>query len=99
MHQDHPNPLDGIAPAVKSALTKAYKEQSKSRIVRAADLVTLPGIKKVLKKRVAAILEPADEGMEQGEGDTLDEEENSSDTEELGKFYVIFFYYYSAYIN
>ncbi|XP_061372402.1 replication factor C subunit 1 [Gastrolobium bilobum] len=78
----HPNPLDGIQPAIKSALTKAYKEQSKSRMVRAADLVTLPGIKKVPKKRIAAILEPAD-GGEQGEGDTLDEseEENTSDQE------------------
>ncbi|KAF7805771.1 replication factor C subunit 1 [Senna tora] len=81
----HPNPLDGIQPAVKSALTKAYKEESKSRMVRAADLVTLPGPKKAPKKRIAAILEPADEGPEQGGGDALEEseEENSSDTEEL----------------
>ncbi|KAI9107657.1 hypothetical protein K1719_021320 [Acacia pycnantha] len=81
----HPNPLDGIAPAVKSALTKAYKEQSKSRMVRAADLVTIPGMKKPVKKRIAAILEPSDEGLEQGEGNALEEseEENSSDTEEL----------------
>ncbi|KAK7263489.1 hypothetical protein RJT34_31080 [Clitoria ternatea] len=78
----HPNPLDGIQPAVKSALTKAYKEQSKSRMVRAADLVTLPGVKKVPKKRIAAILEPADEGVEQGESDDS-EEENTSDTEDL----------------
>ncbi|XP_054813026.1 replication factor C subunit 1 isoform X2 [Prosopis cineraria] len=82
----HPNPLDGIPPAVKSALTKAYKEESKSRMVRAADLVNIPGMKKPVKKRVAAILEPSDEGSKQGEGDTLEEseEENSSDTEELG---------------
>ncbi|TKY67003.1 Replication factor C subunit 1 [Spatholobus suberectus] len=81
----HPNPLDGIQSAIKSALTKAYKEQSSSRVVRFADLITLPGVKKVPKKRIAAILEPADEGGEKGEGDTLDEseEENSSDTEEL----------------
>ncbi|XP_027344979.1 replication factor C subunit 1 isoform X3 [Abrus precatorius] len=80
----HPNPLDGIQPAIKSALTKAYKEQSKSGKVRAADLVTLPGVKKVPKKRIAAILEPA-EGVEQGEGEALyeSEEENTSDTEEL----------------
>ncbi|KAE9620696.1 putative replication factor C subunit 1, P-loop containing nucleoside triphosphate hydrolase [Lupinus albus] len=93
----HPNLLDGIPPAVKSALTKAYKEQSKNRMVRAADQVTLrmvrgsdrvtlPEIKKAPKKRIAAILEPADEGIEQGEGETLDEseDENTSDTEELG---------------
>lgn len=89
--QGHPNPLDGIQAAVKSALTKAYKEQSKSRMVRAADLVTLPGIKKAPKKRIAAILEPNDEA-EQVDGDTLDEseEENTSDTEDLGKLYVHF---------
>ncbi|XP_012572832.1 replication factor C subunit 1 isoform X2 [Cicer arietinum] len=81
----HPNPLDGILPAVKSALTKAYKEQSKTRTVRAADLINLPGIKKAPKKRIAAILEPADEGTEQGNGgDALDEseEENTSDNDE-----------------
>ncbi|XP_027910745.1 replication factor C subunit 1 [Vigna unguiculata] len=80
-----PNPLDGIQPAVKSALTKAYKEQSKSRVVRIADQITLPGIKKAPKKRIAAILEPAEEGGEKGEDATLDEseEENTSDTEEL----------------
>ncbi|RDX91794.1 Replication factor C subunit 1, partial [Mucuna pruriens] len=82
----HPNPLDGIQPAVKSALTKAYKEQSNSRVIRVADLITLPGVKKAPKKRIAAILEPADEEVEKGEGDTMDEseEENTSDTEELG---------------
>ncbi|CAJ1979080.1 unnamed protein product [Sphenostylis stenocarpa] len=81
----HPNPLDGIQPAVKSALTKAYKEQSTSRVVRVADLITLPGVKKAPKKRIAAILEPAEEGVEKGEGETLDEseKENTSDTEEL----------------
>ncbi|KAB1215676.1 Replication factor C subunit 1 [Morella rubra] len=81
----HPNPLDGIQPAVKAALTKAYKEGSKSRMVRAADLVTLPGMKKAPKKRIAAILEPADDVLVDGDGGTLaeNEEENSSDTEEL----------------
>ncbi|XP_047148226.1 replication factor C subunit 1-like isoform X2 [Vigna umbellata] len=79
------NPLDGIQPAVKSALTKAYKEQSRSRVVRVADQITLPGVKKAPKKRIAAILEPAEEGGK-NEDDTLDEseEENTSDTEELG---------------
>ena len=86
MHQGHPNPLDGIQPAVKAALTKAYKEGSKTRMVRAADLVTLPGVKKAPKKRIAAILEPSDDGLVDG-GSTLaeDEEENSSDIDELGK--------------
>lgn len=87
MHQGHPNPLEGIQPAVKAALTRAYKEGSKSRMVRAADLISLPGMKKAPKKRIAAILEPSDEGLVDGSGETLaeNEEENSSDTEELGK--------------
>uniref|UniRef100_A0A7N2KMT6 Replication factor C subunit 1 n=1 Tax=Quercus lobata TaxID=97700 RepID=A0A7N2KMT6_QUELO len=82
--QGHPNPLDGIQPAVKAALTKAYKEGSKTRMVRAADLITLPGVKKAPKKRIAAILEPSDDGLVDG-GSTLaeGEEENSSDTDEL----------------
>ena len=54
-------------------------------MVRAADLVTLPGIKKAPKKRIAAILEPSDDLLREENGDTLPEnEENSSDTEDLG---------------
>lgn len=80
----HPNPLDGIQPAVKAALTKAYKEGSKTRMVRAADLVTLPGVKKAPKKRIAAILEPSDDGLADGGGTLAEsEEDNSSDTDEL----------------
>lgn len=99
MYQGYPNPLDGIQPAIKSALTKAYKEQSKSRVVRVADQITLPGVKKAPKKRIAAILEPAEEGGEKGEGNISDEseEENTSDTEELGK--LCGFYHYSFNIN
>ncbi|KAL9405376.1 hypothetical protein Peur_002348 [Populus x canadensis] len=83
--QGHGNPLDGIPSTVKAALTRAYKEESKSRMVRAADLVTLPGKKKALKKRVAAILEPSDDGLREENGDVLaeSEEENSSDTEDM----------------
>lgn len=56
-------------------------------MVRAADLVTLPGVKKVPKKRIAAILEPSDDGSGEQNGDALAEsgEENSSDTEDQGK--------------
>lgn len=87
IHQGHPNPLEGIQPAVKAALTRAYKEGSKSRMVRAADLISLPGMKKAPKKRIAAILEPSDDGLVDGSGELLaeNEEENSSDAEELGK--------------
>ncbi|KAF3652146.1 Replication factor C subunit 1 [Capsicum annuum] len=76
--------LDGVQPAVKAALTKAYNKGSKSRVIRTADLITLPGIKKAPKKRVAAMLEPLDEGVAAEENDeTLaEDEENSSETED-----------------
>ncbi|OIW08447.1 hypothetical protein TanjilG_03123 [Lupinus angustifolius] len=88
--------INGIPPAVKSALTKAYKEQSKCRMVRAADLVTLrmvrgadqvtlPKIKKAPKKRIAAILEPAD-GLEQGEGDESEDENTLDESEDENTF-------------
>ncbi|KAM2279650.1 hypothetical protein ACFX1S_040464 [Malus domestica] len=84
-YQGHPNPLDGIVPAVKAALTKAYKEGSKTRMVRAADFVTIPGMKKAPKKRIAALLEPSDDAIGENNDDTLvqSEDENSSDTEDL----------------
>ncbi|XP_030960610.1 replication factor C subunit 1-like isoform X2 [Quercus lobata] len=84
--QGHPNPLDGKQRAVKATLTKAYKEGRKTRMVRAADLVKLPGVKKAPKKRIAAILEPSDDGFVDGGGSTLaeGEEDNSSDMDELG---------------
>lgn len=87
LHQGHGNPLEGIPPVVKSALTRAYNEESKLRMVRAADLVSLPGKKKAPKKRIAKILEPSDEGIGEENGAILDnsEEENSSDTEDPGK--------------
>ena len=87
MHQGHPNPLDGILPAVKAALTKAYNKGSSSRVIRTADLITLPGIKKAPKKRFAAMLEPVDNGLAEDYGDALGEnDENSSDTEDTGTF-------------
>ncbi|CAA2992856.1 replication factor C subunit 1 [Olea europaea subsp. europaea] len=81
----HPNPLDGIQPAVKAALTRAYNKGSSSRVIRTADLIKLPGIKKAPKKRVAAMLEPVTDpsAEENGEEFAVNEEENLSDTEEL----------------
>ncbi|KAL3518672.1 hypothetical protein ACH5RR_021261 [Cinchona calisaya] len=80
----HPNPMDGIQPAVKAALTKAYNKGSTSRVIRTADMVTLPGMKKALKKRVAAILEPVEESLAEDNGDAFGEtEENSSEAEDL----------------
>lgn len=102
MCQGHPNPLDGIQPAVKAALTKAYKEGSKSRMVRTADFITFPGMKKPLKKRIAAILEPSDDVTGENNDDTLveSEEENLSDTEDLGKFLseIILFLFFFSYM-
>lgn len=82
--QGRKNPLDGVTPAVKAALTKAYKEVSKTHMVRAADLITLPGMKKAPKKRIAAILEPTEDAVEGAVGDTLAEsdDENSLDNED-----------------
>lgn len=59
-------------------------------MVRAADLVTLPGPKKAPKKRIAAMLEPTDGGLgeengEAGEALVESEEEDSSETEGQGK--------------
>lgn len=80
----HPNLLDGVQPAVKAALTKAYNKGSKSRVIRTADLITLPGIKKAPKKRVAAMLEPLDEGIAEENDETrAEDEENSSETEDI----------------
>jgi replication factor C subunit 1 len=77
--------MDGIQPAVKSALTKAYKQGSSSRVVRAADLINIPGMKKPLKKRVAAILEPVEESLPEENGASAeDDEDDSSDTENNG---------------
>ncbi|XP_038714261.1 replication factor C subunit 1-like isoform X2 [Tripterygium wilfordii] len=80
----HTNPLDGIPPAVKSALTRAYNEGSRSRLVKAADLVALPGMRKAPKKRIAAIVEPSVDELGQEKVETLgeSEEESSSDTED-----------------
>ncbi|CAI9105835.1 OLC1v1004852C1 [Oldenlandia corymbosa var. corymbosa] len=77
-----PTPMDGIQPAVKAALTKAYNKGSSSRVIRTADMVTLPGVKKVLRKRVAAMLEPVEESLAEDNGEPLEENENS-DAEDL----------------
>lgn len=87
MNQGHPNPMEGIESSVKAALTRAYKEEAKSRMVRTADFVLPQGFKKPTKKRIAAILEPLED--ETGENNVVaesEDDENSSETEELGKF-------------
>ncbi|XP_006826419.2 replication factor C subunit 1 isoform X2 [Amborella trichopoda] len=83
--QGHPSLLEGIQPAVKAALTKAYKQGSSSRVVRAADMITLPGVKKAPKKRIAAILEPVEDNLtvdENGDDAVESAEEQPSDNED-----------------
>lgn len=80
--QGRPSLLEGVLPAVKAALTKAYNKGSKTRVIRTADLITLPGIKKAPKKRVQAMLEPVDDGVVDGDA-IVENEENNSDTEDL----------------
>ncbi|KAL8057920.1 hypothetical protein ABFX02_04G215200 [Erythranthe guttata] len=76
----HPNPLDGIQPAVKSALTRAYNKGSSLRVVRAADLVTISNFKKAPKKRIAAMLEPLEGSLaEENEEETPSDDENQDD--------------------
>lgn len=87
--------MDGVQPAVKAALTKAYKQGSSTRHVRVADLITLPGQKKAPKKRIAAILEPDENGLlEENGGTSLDgEEEDSLDTNDAGQCFSVFFFF------
>lgn len=78
--------MDGVQSTVKAALTRAYKEGNKFRMVRAADFVTLPGIKKAPKKRIAAILEPYDDEIGENNDDQVAvSEDDSSNEEDLGK--------------
>ena len=55
-------------------------------MVRAADMVQLPGLKKAPKKRIAAMLEPNVESLGDEDGVPLaeNEEENQSDAEDSG---------------
>ena len=59
-------------------------------MVRAADLITLPGMKKAPKKRIAAMLEPVEDGLPEVNDDALaeSEEDNSSDAEDQGTFHL-----------
>ncbi|KAG7609986.1 BRCT domain [Arabidopsis suecica] len=78
------NPMEGVPPPVKAALTKKYNEMNKTRMVRVADMVQLPGVKKAPKKRIAAMLEPSVDSLRDEDGEPLadNEEGNGSDAEE-----------------
>lgn len=84
--QGHPDPLDGIQPAVKAALTKAYKQNGHR--VRSADLlpaILLPGQKKTPKsKRVASLLTTVDEyPLENKEDEPAEGEDDSNDEDDF----------------
>lgn len=86
--QGHPDALDGIQPAIKAALTKAYKQNEQSHRVRSADLlpaILLPGQKKTPKsKRVASLLSTVDEyPLENKEDEAAEDEEDSSDEDDF----------------
>jgi replication factor C subunit 1 len=76
--------MEGVPPPVKAALTKKYNEMNKTRMVRVADMVQLPGVKKAPKKRIAAMLEPTVDSLRDEDGEPLadNEEGNGSDAEE-----------------
>ncbi|MCO5572607.1 hypothetical protein L7F22_026364 [Adiantum nelumboides] len=72
-----PDPMAGVQPAVKAALTKAYKQRESDRRVRSSDLLsvfTLSGQKKLPKKRTRLQITPV----------SLDDNELGEDDEELG---------------
>lgn len=91
--------MEGVPPAVKTALTRKYKETNKTRMVRAADMVQLPGVKKAPKKRIAAMLEPTVESLrgEDGEQVAENEEDKESDAEDSGTVHFFLVNYYSRF--
>ncbi|KAL3690417.1 hypothetical protein R1sor_016726 [Riccia sorocarpa] len=81
----HPDPLEGIQAAVKSALTRTYKSRIQERVVRSADLLpplALPGPKKAIKKPKRLVLETEEAGLESEE--IKDAEVLLSDQEDEG---------------
>lgn len=80
--------MEGVQPAVKSALTKAYKQWEKDHRVKSADLLpvfTPSGPKKITKKRTALELMPVETSYGEGEEDLLEEGlDGSEDEEESG---------------
>ncbi|KAJ7519359.1 hypothetical protein O6H91_20G035600 [Diphasiastrum complanatum] len=87
--QGHANLLDGVQPATKTALTKAYKQREQDRRVRSADLLPsiLPGQKKSAKKIVhVGLLESEaidDDELIKDDAAELSGEEENGETDEL----------------
>ena len=70
--QGQPDLMAGVQPAVKAALTKAYKQRDNERPVRSSDLLpvfSLSGQKKLPKKRAALQILPPELELNEVEGD------------------------------
>ncbi|KAG5517215.1 hypothetical protein RHGRI_037839 [Rhododendron griersonianum] len=76
--------VDYLAPLLKQLIDPLRVECClRSRVIRTADLINLPGIKKAPKKRVAAMLEPIEDGLAEGNGDDASEEKPQLDLQSL----------------
>ncbi|XP_002963662.2 replication factor C subunit 1 [Selaginella moellendorffii] len=78
--EGRPDPLEGVLPAVKAALTRGFTQSLQSRRVKTADLLpsVFPGQKKVSKKK-ARLVTPEDDA----EGDeVLKQEEDEDEADE-----------------
>ncbi|CAM6084916.1 unnamed protein product [Calypogeia fissa] len=86
-----PDLRDGVPPAVKTALTKYYKQGQQDRVVRSADLLpalALPGQRKASKKpaRLKLVEEAVDGDLDkEGEADDMEEEEEEEAADEEDK--------------
>lgn len=82
--QGQPDLMVGVQPAVKAALTKAYKQRENERRVRSSDLLpvfTLSGQKKLPKKRTRLQISPPE--LEVDELAEDDEELEDSEDDEM----------------
>lgn len=88
--QGQPDPMAGVQPAVKAALTKAYKQRESDRRVRSSDLLpvfTQSGQKKLPKKRTRLQITPTpldkdelgEEDEELADSDMEDDESNGDE--------------------
>ena len=81
--QGQPDLMAGVPPAVKSALTKGYKQMESERRVKSSDLLPIfnpAGQKKLPKKRGKLQILPPE----------FDEEELAEDEEEASMYYILF---------
>ncbi|KAH7306219.1 hypothetical protein KP509_22G002100 [Ceratopteris richardii] len=83
--QGQPDPMMGVQPAVKAALTKAYKQREGDRRVRSSDLLPVFNhgvLKKTPKKRGRLQISPIELGEEELQEDELDGSEDEESNED-----------------